>query len=245
MISRKQLNRIADEVYMLPCYDGVKKRFKSYLETLREHLSEQRYPNEGEYQKELDRLTKLVEQVGTFFLDGEGEERHHSKVQRGIRHFIHKLIAQHPRIFVVHGRNVDVRNAVTSMLGKLKMDFEVLEDRTNSGATVIEKFLNYAEECDFAIVLMTADDEGGIRGSAQMTLRARQNVILELGYFISRVGRKRIIIMQEDGIQIEWPSDLNGIVRIPYDRGGGWKRSVLKEFEAADVYLHPTYARAV
>ena len=37
----------------------------------------------------------------------------------------------------------------------------------------------------------------------------------------------------------------NGIVRIAYDRGGGWKRSVLKEFEAADVYLHPTYARAV
>lgn len=230
---------------MLPYYDGAKKRFKEYLGTVGKHISEQRYPNEAEYQRELDRMNEFVKEIGTFFLDDEAEERHHSKVQRGIRHFIHRLLSQHPRIFVVHGRNVDVRNAVTSMLGKLKMDYEVLEDRTSSGATVIEKFLNCAEECDFAIVLMTADDEGGIRGANQMVLRARQNVILELGYFISRVGRKKIIIMQEDGVHIEWPSDLNGIVRIPYDRGGGWKRSVLKELEAADVYLHPTYARAV
>lgn len=244
MATRKQLRTIADEVYILPSYGGAKKKFKKYLDTIREYLGEHRFPNEAVYTSALGRLGELVKEVGSFLLDDD-EEKHHKEVQRGIRQLILRMLNEHPKIFVVHGRNLDVRNGVTSMLGKLKMDYEVLEDRTNSGATVIEKFLHCAEECDFAIVLMTADDEGGIRGATEKTLRARQNVILELGYFIGRVGRRKIIIMQEDGVQVEWPSDLNGIVRIAYDRGGGWKRSVLKEFEAADVYLHPTYTRAV
>lgn len=235
---------MADEVYALPRYNGAKRAFKGALDTIREYIDEHRFPNEGDYTAMLDHLKGMVKDVGSFILEDD-EEKHHRIVQRAIRQLTLRMLNDHPKVFVVHGRNVNVRNGVTSMLGKLKMDYEVLEDRSNSGATVIEKFLNCAEECDFAIVLMTADDEGGIRGATEKFLRARQNVILELGYFIRHVGRRKIIIIQEDGCNLEWPSDLNGIVRIAYDHGGGWKRSVMKEFEAADVYLHPTYARAV
>jgi predicted nucleotide-binding protein len=37
----------------------------------------------------------------------------------------------------------------------------------------------------FAVVLMTDDDMGGVKGGS-LAPRARQNVILELGYFHSR-----------------------------------------------------------
>lgn len=244
-MNRRLLVRHADELYLLPSYEGAKKQFLSFLDKIKQHLHEQRYPNEEQYRQELERLTKKANEIRQNFFDEEGDERRHKDLQRGIRHLVHQIVDQHPRVFVVHGRNVNVRDAVTSLLGRLKLDFEVLEDRSNAGTTVIEKFLSCAEECDFAVVLMTADDEGGVREAGTRALRARQNVILELGYFISHLGRKRIIIMQEAGVEMELPSDLNGIVRIHYDQGGGWKRNVLKELDTAGVYLHQPYVRNV
>lgn len=244
MTTRKRLRRIVEEVYHIPYYGGAEKRFEGYLNEIRMFLNEQRFPNEKSYLIECERIADLVNDIGSFMFD-EDEGKHHNKVQLAMWHLARRILAENPKIFVVHGRNVDVRNAVTSVLGKLKLDFEVLEDRNNSGATVVEKFLECAEECDFAIVLMTADDEGGLKGETQRSPRARQNVILELGFFIKHVGRKKIIIMHEDGIHIDSPTDLSGIVHIHYDRSGGWKRSVLKDMEAAGIYIHPPYARTV
>jgi predicted nucleotide-binding protein len=57
----------------------------------------------------------------------------------------------------------------------------VLHEQPNAGRTIVEKFEDYSADTSFAVVLLTADDHGGVRTSSGMHLRGRQNVIFELG----------------------------------------------------------------
>lgn len=82
----------------------------------------------------------------------------------------------------------------------------------------------------FAIILLTPDDTGGLKGSTQSP-RARQNVLLELGYFISRLGRPRVCALKADDLEL--PSDILGIIWTPFDAGGGRKLALAKELQAA------------
>jgi predicted nucleotide-binding protein len=92
----------------------------------------------------------------------------------------------------------------------------------------------------YVVVLMTGDDVG--RRVAEKPdkdqPRARQNVVLELGYFVGRLGRDRVAAILEHGV--EKPSDWSGVVYIDFDAAGGWKNKLANELSAAglafDVY---------
>ena len=59
-------------------------------------------------------------------------------------------------------------------LEKLGLEPIILHEKPNAGRTVIEKFSDYAD-VHFAVVLLTADDEGRARGTTgNLTPRARQ-----------------------------------------------------------------------
>ena len=108
----------------------------------------------------------------------------------------------------------------------------ILHDQPNKGRAFIQKFTAYAD-VGFAIVLLSADDEGRSRNtaSAPLNLRARQNVIFEMGFFFNRLGRQRVCVVYES--QVELPSDLGGILYVEYDSGKGWMYAIAKEIEAA------------
>jgi len=92
-----------------------------------------------------------------------------------------------------------------------------------------------SEEADlvtFAIVLMTDDDIGSLKGGG-LAPRARQNVILELGYFLSHPGQQRVCALITPGL--ETPSDFDGIVYIRMDAAGNWRRELLRELRAAGM----------
>jgi len=57
-------------------------------------------------------------------------------------------------------------------------------EQPDKGRTTIEKFEDCSEDTTFAIVLLSPDDKGCEVNNfpASPKLRARQNVILELGY---------------------------------------------------------------
>ena len=79
------------------------------------------------------------------------------------------------------------------------------------------------------MVLLTPDDEGGLKHSDAMRLRARQNVIFELGFFIGRLGRNRVCALTKGDVEI--PSDYSGVVYIQMD--GGWKLDLVRELKGA------------
>lgn len=68
----------------------------------------------------------------------------------------------------------------------------------------------------------------GARKSRPRTSRARQNVIMALGYFIARVGRDRVCPLVRN--EVEKPSDYAGVVWVPLD-SGAWKLALMKRWE--------------
>jgi predicted nucleotide-binding protein len=110
----------------------------------------------------------------------------------------------------------------------------ILHEQPNGGRTIIEKFLDHAD-VGFALVLLSGDDKGGLAsGSADnYQLRARQNVIFELGYFIGRLDRSRVVALHTPGVEI--PSDYSGVIFISFDKGGVWELAVAKEMRAVGL----------
>lgn len=135
------------------------------------------------------------------------------------------------RIFVVHGQNLGIKESVARFLEKLDLEPVILHEKPNIGRTIIEKFSDYSD-VHFAVVLLTADDEGKLIGSPDMpTPRARQNVILELGYFLGKLGRTRVCALHERNVEI--PSDYQGVLFVPLDTNEKWKFDIVTELKAA------------
>ena len=136
------------------------------------------------------------------------------------------------RVFVVHGRDDDTRQAVARLIEKLDLKVVILEEQANRGRTVIDKFEQEAEKVGFAVVLLTPDDEGWLRGEDNEPLpRARQNVIFELGYFAGSLGRNRVCVLNKGDVEI--PSDFYGVMYISFSDPDGWKLKLVKELQAA------------
>lgn len=136
------------------------------------------------------------------------------------------------RVFVVHGQNEAARVAVVEELRGLGLDAIVLHEQPNMGRHLLTKFIEEAELVTFAVVLMTDDDIGGNREGPQAP-RARQNVVLELGYFLAHLGQPRVCALITPGL--ETPSDFDGIVYIRMDERGTWKSEITRELRAAGM----------
>lgn len=137
-------------------------------------------------------------------------------------------------VFLVHGRATAMAESVARYVEKLGPKVVILQEQPDAGRTVIEKFEDNADVA-FAIVLMTGDDRGGLKNvplKKQMP-RARQNVVLELGYFVARIGRKRVLVLNEGGIEL--PSDYTGVLYVPLDEAGAWRLSIARELRAAGL----------
>jgi len=132
------------------------------------------------------------------------------------------------RVFVVHGHG-GAEHAVAGFLRKLGLEPVILHEKANEGRTIIEKFEAHSE-VGFAVVLITPDDVGGLKEGPQRP-RARQNVILELGYFVGRLGRKRVCPLIEGDLEL--PSDVLGVAWVELDRHEGWHIKLAKELQAA------------
>lgn len=121
------------------------------------------------------------------------------------------------KVFIVHGRNHVVRDSIALFLtNDLGLDISIMEAGAHVGRTLPEKFEDIASECGFAVFLLTADDELIYAADNKAIRRARQNVILEIGYFWGAFGRRgRLAFLVENHPDMELPSDIQGIGFIP------------------------------
>jgi predicted nucleotide-binding protein len=145
-----------------------------------------------------------------------------------------KCAATGSRVFLVHGRNERWNQETARFLEKIRVDLTVLREEPNRGLAVIEKLERHSE-VDFAVVLLTGDDRGGLASKPcrSQKPRARQNVIFELGLFIGKLGRERVCALYEEGVEV--PSDYSGVLFVPLDQAGGWKLELMKELKAANI----------
>lgn len=133
------------------------------------------------------------------------------------------------RVFIVHGHDDGARETVARFLERIGLEAIILHEQANQGRTVIEKVVAHGD-VGFAVVLLTPDDEGCVKGGTPEP-RPRQNVLLELGYFIGRLGRDKVCALKRGELEI--PSDFAGVVWEKMDDNDGWKRVLARELEAA------------
>jgi len=133
------------------------------------------------------------------------------------------------KIFIVHGHDDGARETVARFLERIGLEAVILHEQANQGRTIIEKVVANSD-VGFAVVLLTPDDEGCVKGGTPEP-RARQNVLLELGYFIGRLGRDKVCALKRGALEI--PSDFAGVVWETMDSNGGWKQALARELEAA------------
>lgn len=137
------------------------------------------------------------------------------------------------KIFIVHGHDEEMKQAIARTLEKIDFDPIILHEKPNKGNTLIEKFTDYADVA-FAIVLLSPDDVGYERNEKPetATFRSRQNVIFELGYFIGKLGRDRVLALYRKEDNFDMPNDYSGVLYVPYEPSGRWQYDILKELKA-------------
>jgi len=121
-------------------------------------------------------------------------------------------------VFIVYGHDVPSRDQLELIIRRMGLEPIVLGNLAAAGDTVIEKlekFLGEHGNVGFACVLLTPDDQGYKVGrTEELKYRARQNVVLELGMVLARLGRRRVAILHKQSIEL--PSDIAGLLYIPY-----------------------------
>ncbi len=140
------------------------------------------------------------------------------------------------KVFLVHGHDNSAKEATARFLEKLGLDVVILHEQANEGRTVIEKF-EFHSNVGFAVVLLTPDDVGAVASSQQeLKGRARQNVILELGFFTGSLGRRRVCGLFRPGLEI--PSDFHGVLFVEMDAQGAWRTKLAQELVTAGMQIN-------
>lgn len=142
------------------------------------------------------------------------------------------------RVFIVHGHDGEAKEGVARFLERLGLTPVILHEQPNFGRTIIEKFEVYSE-VGFAVVLLTPDDAGTLATSISTLMgRARQNVILELGYFLGKLGRNRVCALYHKGVEL--PSDYQGVLYVEMDDAGAWKMKLAQELIQVNFSINIT-----
>jgi len=121
------------------------------------------------------------------------------------------------QVFVVYGHDAQARTQLDAMLRRWGLEPLFLDELPSEGQTIIEKLERYTAAVQFAVVLATPDDEGHRAGRGdEKKFRARQNVVLELGMMLAVLGRNRVAILLKNPETMDRPSDIQGLIYIPF-----------------------------
>ena len=157
----------------------------------------------------------------------------------------HRNVKETPvatKVFVVHGHDKLAEGQAVQVLERALPTAEivVLHEKASQGDTIIEKLERYGSDADFAVVLLTGDDLCTLPDGT-VERRARQNVVLELGWFLGKIGRNHVCALLGEGVV--QPSDYAGVVYTKLDGAGAWRNELLRELKAAG--LDPDYPNAL
>ncbi len=198
-------------------YTGASMTILGAPETAEERQRRERYWLSGQ-RESISFIDTMLEDIEL----GEPEQAQEVEGSRGPRS---------NRVFVVHGHDGEMKQAVARTLERVGLGAVILHEKPNRGQTIIEKIERFAD-VDFAVVLMSPDDTGysSEAGLDAAKPRARQNVILELGYFAGKLGRENVVALHRGNI--EFPSDYDGVLYTPYDSDSGtWRGELVAELK--------------
>lgn len=155
-------------------------------------------------------------------------------LEAGEKHGLVEQAISTNEVFIVHGKNNEMKESVARLCEKLRLKPIILHEQLNRGKTIIEKLEKHSG-VGFAIILLSPDDKGYQRDHdpASAKLRARQNVIFEFGFFAGKIGRENVAALYLEDKNFEMPTDLSGFIYIPYDRRDAWRYRLINELKSS------------
>lgn len=140
---------------------------------------------------------------------------------------------ENKKVFVVYGHDLNARTQLEAMLRRWELEPLILDQLVSGGQTIIEKLEEYTSQVNFGIVLATPDDIGYPRkDESKQKYRVRQNVVLELGMLLAKIGREKVAILLSQAEDMESPSDIHGLLYMPFkDNVEEAKLSLAKEMQ--------------
>lgn len=137
------------------------------------------------------------------------------------------------KVFIVHGHDDAAKQEVARFIERFGLKAIILHEQASSSKTIIEKIEEYTNDVGFGIVLYTECDIGG-KDSNSLNPRARQNVVFEHGYLMSKLGRGNVCPLVKGSV--ETPGDIGGVVYIQMN-GESWHLPLVKELEASGYVI--------
>jgi predicted nucleotide-binding protein len=193
--------------------DELKRALKTAGLTIK---TERRLPNESGIQIRLSNGA-IVNCFDNGTLNVQGKNRAAVEKAIGAPPSVSGSAALSNKVFVVYGHDQNARDQLEATLRRWELDPVILDQLPSEGATLIEKLENYVANAGFAVVLATPDDVGYPKNKEdQKAFRARQNVVLELGMLLAHLGRNKVAILLKDQETMERPSDIQGLIYIPF-----------------------------
>ena len=114
------------------------------------------------------------------------------------------------RIFISHGRSKEWHKIQVYVEKTLGLSTLELAQEASLGRSVLQKLDEESSKCGYAVIVMTGDDvEGEI-------VKARENVMHEVGFFQGKLGLRNTILLHEEGVNI--PSNIHGLVYISFPK---------------------------
>jgi SAM-dependent methyltransferase len=115
-----------------------------------------------------------------------------------------------------------LREAIATANRKIQAEHDGIElqpwtSAFESGDITSLRLIELAAEPLGAVVVLTADDF--ITSREEESLAPRDNVLLEAGLFLGRLGLRQVLLVRESGSK--WPSDLLGVTAKEFSRPGG------------------------
>ncbi len=134
------------------------------------------------------------------------------------------------QVFIVHGHDEHAKNDVKAYVESKGLEPIILHLQASGGRTIIEKIDHYSN-VGFGVVIYTECDVGAKRDTLDYKWRARQNVVFEHGYLISKLSRERVAALVKG--DVETPNDISGVIYVTLDAAGNWKEELDTELRNA------------
>jgi predicted nucleotide-binding protein len=115
-------------------------------------------------------------------------------------------------IFIGHGRSPLWREVKDFVEDRLGLPVDEFNSVPVAGVTTTARLSELLDAAAFAFLIMTAEDE-----QVDGQVRARENVVHEVGLFQGRLGFTRAIVLLEEGC--EEFSNIHGLGQIRFPKG--------------------------
>jgi predicted nucleotide-binding protein len=100
------------------------------------------------------------------------------------------------RVFLGHGRSSLFAKVQIHLENERHLKVEAFESQSHAGHSVVDVLKGFLDACTFAVLVVTGEDE-----TTDGALRARQNVVHEIGLFQGRLGFEKVALLEQEGVE--------------------------------------------